>query len=117
MEEYLKELDSISKKLITLTELKEVSDLRDSLLTLSSYKARVNDMIPNLQYLYDTKLGEVYNQNCDKTATQLRYIVEYEMRNESRLLKIAERINSTIDLQSKNVITVVSSLKYEMANG
>ena len=114
-ETILKELREISEKVKALNYTDAMpGTLQTNLLELSSYKARVNDIKPELQYLYDTKLGEVSENPKKLSATLYKDWKDSQMRNERRLLEYCDRISSTIERCSENVRSVLSSVKAEM---
>lgn len=116
METYLKELEEMQNELKLLSSQKELSELRDNLHKLNSIKARVNELIPKIQYLYNSQIGDVCSKYSDKSATVLKLMIESELKNEIRLSKMAERVSSSCNFIAKDLITIISSIKYEMQN-
>lgn len=115
MEHYLTELKEISNSIMQMNFTDALpGNIQDNLLELSSYKARVNDIKPEIQYLYDTKLGNI-SANPDKLpATFYKDWKENQMRDERRVLEYCDRINSTIERCSENFRSVLSSIKHEL---
>lgn len=115
IEQHLTELKQISQDVMSMDFSGAVpSTIQANLLELSSYKARVNDIKPEVQYLYDTKLGDVSTNPKKLQMTTYKEWRDYEMRNERRVLEYCDRINSTIERCSENFRSVLSSIKHEL---
>src|SRR5690242_14110948 len=93
----------------------------DYLCLLSVHKASINKLIPEAQYLYDTKLGEVtegilteFNDKIKGNANLIKNLIANRMKDENRVMMFLERASSTIERQSNNYVTVLSYLKQEV---
>lgn len=116
---HLPELKEISEHLTEVT-FKDKEHIENRLMSLAVYKARVNDITPEAQYLYNEKLSDVTGavpSKFPKTAgnsSLIKSYIESEMRDYSRVLAYCDRINSTVNRQSENLRSVLSSMKEEM---
>jgi len=87
------------------------------LLDLSNLKWAVSDLMPKAKALYNEKYAEisadVINEYSDKkiAITTLNGIIKGRCANEQKLVDMCERINSTINLQSQNLRTIISFKK------
>ena len=78
-------------------------------------------MLPEIQYLYDSNLQKVtetiaktYEDKLKGNSSLIKNLIQGLMKGEQRLINIFERNNSTIEHISKNLITIISSIKAEM---
>lgn len=120
-EKILNELRDIARKLCSLSKEKDLNTYRETLLQLNSLKARLNYMLPEIQYLYDSNLQKVtetiaktYEDKLKGNSSLIKNLIQGLMKGEQRLINIFERNNSTIEHISKNLITIISSIKAEM---
>lgn len=113
IEKHLAELKKISSEIIPLTEVSEFTALQSSLMQLSTLKARVNDLIPEIQWLLDDALAQASEKYKDLSATVYKDKIKGELKDYNRVMKFADRIGSTINRASENFRTVVSSMKHE----
>jgi hypothetical protein len=119
---YQDELKNIANSLNGLNYSEDSpSTLRQALLDLAGYKARVNNIMPELQYKYDFKLSEITEKILDKfennvkgNSSYIKNYIESEMAVEKMTINIAERINSTIERMSENIRSVLSSITKEL---
>jgi len=123
IDKILSELRGIANAISVLSQIKTLDNYRDTLLSLNSMKARVNELKPDIQFFYDEQLAietenimKEYKDNIKGNASYIKAIIAGKMKSEQRVLNFADRINSSIDLISKNMITIISSLKAEMNN-
>ncbi len=87
------------------------------LLDLSNIKWGISDIMPRAKMLYNQKYAEisadVIEEYKDKkiAITTLNGIIKGKCASEQKLVDICDRINSTINLQSQNLRTIISFKK------
>lgn len=92
--------------------------LMEHLYYLNAIKSEVNELKPELQYQYDRKLADVTSEiltrekdNIKGNAAMIKNMIQGEMALEQRVLNFCDRINSTIERESENLRSILSSMK------
>lgn len=79
--------------------------------------ARSAELVAEAQAIHDRARGEAAEKYLDLSATQMRELVSRDCVQEAKLLKLAERLNSTLTHQIDEVRTIISfekeSRRYE----
>lgn len=87
------------------------------LLDLTNLKWAISDLMPEAKKRYNEKYAEVSAKVIDEykdkkiAITTLNGIIKGKCANEQKLVDTCERINSTINLQSQNLRTIISFKK------
>lgn len=121
MIKYLDELRGISEKLKEVCH-KDKASIENRLTGLAVYKARVNDITPEAQHLFNENLADVSEKITERfpkatgNSSLMKNFTQAEMRDYKRVMDYCERINSTIERQSENLRSVLSSIKAELQN-
>lgn len=118
----LRELKTISDDLkAVIPELP--SEQKEYLLTLSNYKSRVNALSPEVNYLFDIELAKVtedllleHKDSIKGNSSLIKSIISGKMARYQGLKDYVDRVNSTINLQSNNLRTVLSYEKELIKN-
>lgn len=95
--------------------------IMEYMLYLSRAKAKINDLTPKLQYVYNEELAKVtedivkqYEKNLKGNSSYIKHLINGKMREFQFALDFTDRISSTINLQSDNCRTIISYLKQEL---
>jgi len=120
--EYIGELKSLSD-LLTANGGYNPHVLMDKLAETAVIKARVNAILPEVQYLYDSELAAVtekiinkFEDNLQGNSAYIKNYIQGEMKEYKRAMNYCDRISSTIERQSENYRSILSALKQEFAN-
>lgn len=111
----LEALKELSNKLTLIPKEHDPIILTQYLQNLAWMKAKLSPLMVHSQTLHDNKLSEVtekilseYKENIKGNSAFIKSIISGKMTDYTRLLNFAERINSTINLQSDNLRTIIS---------
>lgn len=111
----IEELKTISDQIRQVPD--DLGEQVSYLLDLTNLKWAISDVMPKAKALYNEKYAEVsakvIEEYSDKkiAITTLNGIIKGRCASEQKLVDICERINSTINLQSQNLRTIISFKK------
>lgn len=74
----------------------------------SQWLARSAELVGEAQFIHDTTRGKASEKYLDVSATVLREVLSRDCAEEAKILKLAERLNSTLTHQIDAIRTIIS---------
>ena len=111
----IEELQTITDQLKQIPE--DLGSQVVYLMDLSNLKWNISELTPKAKRAYNEKLAEVSEQVIkdygDKkvTPSTLNGLIKGKLAQEQSIVDMCDRINSTINLQSQNLRTIISFKK------
>lgn len=85
--------------------------------TRCQWLARSAELEAEAQYIHDRARGEVSEKNPDLNATRLREVLSRDCADEARLVKLAERLHTTLCYQMDSIRSILSYEKESRKQG